>query len=299
MSKDKLDAPNKEKKGKKVISKMRHKSRLVVLNDDTFEEQFSLILSPLNVFAWGGVLFILFTCIIIFLIAFTPLREFIPGYADVKTKRLATTSALRVDSLSTALEQNKKYIENLRVILSGGIVDSNDSLLNKAVSSKTNTRIGNTSKEDSILRAEVEAEERYNLTLQSKENRPNALRNVLFYAPIKGVVTSTYDPSIRHYGVDIVSSHEDAAVKSVLEGSVIQATWTSDEGYVIFVQHRYNIVSVYKHNSVLLKKTGDKIKAGEAIAIVGNSGELTTGPHLHFELWHNGTPINPTDFVVF
>lgn len=283
---------------KKVISKIKHKSRLVIMNVDTFEEQFSLILSPLNVFAWGGLSLILFTVLIIVAIAFTPLREFIPGYADIRTKRMATSTALRVDSLETALNNNVRYLNSLKIILSGGVVedDSTTDINQQAVSSQIETA---TSYEDSVLRAGVEEEERFNLSFQSSDGKDGGLRNILFFTPVEGVLSSSFDPTIQHYGVDVVTNESDAPVKSVLEGTVALATWTSDEGHVIFVQHKYNLVSVYKHNSMLLKKVGEKVKAGEAIAIVGNSGELSSGPHLHLELWHNGTPINPSDYIIF
>ncbi|MCH9823523.1 M23 family metallopeptidase [bacterium] len=285
-------------KTKKVISKIKHKSRLVLMNDDTFEEQFSLILSPLNVFAWGGLFLILFTTFIILTISFTPLREFIPGYSDLKTKRIATSTAQRVDSLEHALNNNIKYLDNLKVILSGGVVTRDSSSINTAMSSSDQLQTV-VSPEDSVLRNEVEQEERFNLSFSSGNGEDDGLRNILFFAPLEGVLSSKFDPTIRHYGVDIVSAEFDAPIKAVLEGTVTLATWTSDEGHVIYVQHKYNLISVYKHNSMLLKKVGEKVRAGEAIAIVGSSGELSTGPHLHLELWHNGNAINPSDYIIF
>jgi murein DD-endopeptidase MepM/ murein hydrolase activator NlpD len=121
---------------------------------------------------------------------------------------------------------------------------------------------------------------------------------VFFFPPLRGIVTTTFDRSEGHYGIDVVTK-ADAAVKSCLDGTVTLASWTTDAGHVIQVQHRYNLVSLYKHNSTLLRKVGDRVKAGEAIAIVGNSGELTTGPHLHFELWLNGEPVDPQAYMVF
>lgn len=283
---------------KKVISKIKHKSRLVLMNDDTFEEQFSLILSPLNVFAWGGLFIILFTTFIILTVSFTPLREFIPGYADLKTKRIATSTAQRVDSLEQALSNNANYLNNLKIILSGGVVQRDSLNINETVNSIDQLKT-EVSPEDSVLRNEVEEEERFNLSLSSGDGQDDGLRNILFFAPLEGVLSSKFDPTIRHYGVDIVSAESDAPIKAVLEGTVTLATWTSDEGHVIYVQHKYNLISVYKHNSMLLKKVGEKVRAGEAIAIVGSSGELSTGPHLHLELWHNGNSIDPSDYIIF
>ena len=296
----KENSPSEKQNGKtqKVISKIKHKSRLVLMNDDTFEEQFSLILSPLNVFAWGGLFLILFTTFIILTVSFTPLREFIPGYADVQTKRIATSTAYRVDSLEQALNNNIKYLNNLKVILSGDVV-TRDSINSDAAPNSTDQLNTPASSEDSVLRSEVEQEERFNLSFSSGSGEDDGLRNILFFTPLEGLLSSMFDPAIRHYGVDIVSAESDTPIKAVLGGTVTLATWTSDEGHVIYVQHKYNLISVYKHNSMLLKKVGEKVKAGEAIAIVGNSGELSTGPHLHLELWHNGNAIDPSDHIIF
>lgn len=283
-----------------MIKKMRHKSRLVVLNDDTFEEQFSMILSPLNVFTWGGVFLLIFAVLLTILIAFSPLREFIPGYADVNTRKMATYAAIRADSLQESLSKTQMYLDNLKFILSGktvGEVDSSEIKSNLKVD--INTISAKPSREDSILRKEVEKEERYNLSGIDKSNSNDPMYNFLLFTPLRGVVSSDFDESIRHFGVDIVPESKDASVKATYEGIVIQSSWTSEEGHVIYIQHQGNLISAYKHNSVVLKKTGDKVEAGEAIAIVGNSGELSSGPHLHFELWYKGVPVNPINYMVF
>ncbi|MFQ3326021.1 MAG: murein DD-endopeptidase MepM/ murein hydrolase activator NlpD [Salibacteraceae bacterium] len=298
MKKENSQGDKQSGKTKKVISKIKHKSRLVLMNDDTFEEQFSLILSPLNVFAWGGLFLILFTAFIILTVSFTPLREFIPGYADVQTKRIATSTAYRVDSLGQALNNNIKYLSTLKVILSGGVVKRDSAIFGDAPISNDQLKTV-VSLEDSVLRNEVEQEERFNLSFSSGSGEDDGLRNILFFTPLEGTLSSKFDPTIRHYGVDIVSAESDAPIKAVLEGTVTLATWTSDEGHVIYLQHKYNLISVYKHNSMLLKKVGDKVGVGEAIAIVGSSGELSTGPHLHLELWHNGDAISPSDYIIF
>lgn len=290
----------KKGKAKSMIKKMRHKSRLVVLNDDTFEEQFSLILSPLNVFTWGGVFLLIFAVLLTILIAFSPLREFIPGYADVNTRKMATYAAIRADSLQESLSETQMYLDNLKFILSGkkvGEADSSEIKSNLKVD--INTISAKPSREDSILRKEVEKEERYNLSGIDKSNSNDPMYNFLLFTPLRGVVSSDFDESIRHFGVDIVPESKDASVKATYEGIVIQSSWTSEEGHVIYIQHQGNLISAYKHNSVVLKKTGDKVEAGEAIAIVGNSGELSSGPHLHFELWYKGVPVNPINYMVF
>lgn len=290
----------KKGKAKSMIKKMRHKSRLVVLNDDTFEEQFSLILSPLNVFTWGGVFLLIFAVLLTILIAFSPLREFIPGYADVNTRKMATYAAIRADSLQESLSETQMYLDNLKFILSGKKVgDADSSEIKSNLKVDINTISAKPSREDSILRKEVEKEERYNLSGIDKSNSNDPMYNFLLFTPLRGVVSSDFDESIRHFGVDIVPESKDASVKATYEGIVIQSSWTSEEGHVIYIQHQGNLISAYKHNSVVLKKTGDKVEAGEAIAIVGNSGELSSGPHLHFELWYKGVPVNPINYMVF
>jgi len=290
-----------KKKPKKIIQKIRHKYRLVMLNDDTFEERFSFVLSPLNVFTWGGVFLLVFTMLLTTLIAFTPLREYIPGYADVNTRKLATFAAIRADSMQLALDKNERYIGNIKKILEGKTIQENDNSVEGSSSKKPKMdKINFTrSKEDSLMRNLVEEEEQFNVNLKETSGRKAQLSKILLFPPLKGVVTSHFNPSIKHYGVDVVPATSNASVSATFDGVVIHSAWTSGEGHVLYIQHRGNLVSVYKHNSALLKNTGENVKAGDVIAIVGNSGELSSGPHLHFEIWYKGTPMNPEDYLVF
>jgi len=285
------------KNKKKVIKKLRSKYRLVLLNDDTFEERISFRLSPLNVVSYAGLLFIVLIVSLISLIAFTPLREYIPGYSDVTTRKNATAALIRSDSLIHELNMRDQYVDNIRRVLQGDVFD--DTTTN--VSSDPNLNYKNIkdtkSKEDSLFRAKIENEEQYtiNTNLNTSTQRSATL---FFFTPLKGVVTASFNADIEHYGID-VAAQENEAIKSVLDGTVIFNGFTTDNGYVIHVQHRNNLISAYKHCSVILKKMGETVKAGEPIAIVGNTGENSTGPHLHFELWENGKPINPEDYIVF
>jgi murein DD-endopeptidase MepM/ murein hydrolase activator NlpD len=157
------------------------------------------------------------------------------------------------------------------------------------------------SEQDSLLRAMVEEEERYNIQniqFGAKQSMEMNIRDIFFFAPLKGDITAGFDSKEQHYAVDIVAK-ENEPIKSCLDGTVIFSSWTYDSGHVVAIQHSSNLTSFYKHCSVLLKKTGESVKAGEVVAIVGNSGELTTGPHLHFELWFNGRAVNPEDYIVF
>src|SRR5690606_30408556 len=218
------------------------------------------------------------------LIAFTPLREFIPGYSDVKTKKMAAYAAFKADSLEEAINRSQIYLQNIKGVLEGNLINS---LYEEpaATSLQYDTIQLRKSKLDSAIRKQVEEEDKFNIVPNVVNTRENDIASFFFFPPISGTITSTFNPSIKHYGID-VAAKENEAVKSVYQGTVILATWSFEDGNVIQIQHPNDLISVYKHNSALLKKTGDSVKPGEVIAIVGNSGENTTGPHLHFELWY-------------
>jgi murein DD-endopeptidase MepM/ murein hydrolase activator NlpD len=290
----------KEKKRKKIIKKLKNKFRLVIMNDDTFEEKVSFVLSPLNVFVVAGSIVLFLIVSVIYIIAFTNLREYIPGYSsDVNIRRKLINVSLGVDSLQEALKERDKYIENINNIVTGKIksevTGSKDS-----TKKYTNVPLSKT-KDDSMLRAEIEAQEGYSLSVNENKSQNlnnNSISSFFFFVPLNGTVTNSYKSTKDHYGVDITAPKNEA-IKSTLDGTVVFANWTTETGYVIQIQHDNNLISVYKHNSALLKKVGDRVKAGEVIAIIGDSGELTTGPHLHFELWYNGTSINPQEYMSF
>lgn len=268
------------------------------MNDETLEEKFSFLLSPMNVFTWGGAIVILFFFLGIIIIAFTPLREYIPGYSDIETKKRALYAALKADSLEKELTMRHAYLENLKQIIEGKApadslaISKKDSAANYAAISLKK------SKEDSVLRMQIESEEKYNLVYYEGKAGNQAISSFFFFTPIRGLVSSSFNLRNEHYGVDVIAKKNEA-IKAVLDGTVVLATWTPETGNVIQLQHENNLISVYKHNSVLLKKTGEKVKAGEAIAIIGESGELSTGPHLHFELWLGGSPVDPQEYMIF
>lgn len=285
------------KKDKKFYQKLKSKYRLVIMREETFEERLSFRLSRLNVFVVVGTLVILLTIGIIFLIAFTPLKEYIPGYSDVELKRQARELVIKTDSLEASLNQKEKYIQNIKTILTGR--DSLAPLPKKPEQVKVYDTIDlKRSKEDSLLREEIERATQYNLNLYYKDKKGQSLSSFSFFAPVKGLVTNKFNIAEKHYGVDIVAPKNEM-IKATLDGTVIFSSWTLETGYILAIQHTSNIISVYKHNSVLLKKQGDVVKAGSPIAIIGETGEFSTGPHLHFELWHNGRPIDPKDYIVF
>ncbi|RUT73352.1 M23 family metallopeptidase [Ancylomarina longa] len=281
-----------------LIEKLKNKYRLTISNEASFDEVLSIRLSRLNVFTVTGLFSIVLIALVTLFIAFTPLREYIPGYPDGEMRKNIENNAVLVDSLSHELEKRDRFFQGIRNVVSGNDFDN---IAQDAADSIVDPRYKNLkftkSTTDSIFREEHEADEKYNLSLGSASKR-RGLSNTHFFPPIKGMVSSHFDTKLEHYGTDVVGGMNDR-ISSVLDGTVIFAEWTLNTGYVIQIQHANDLLSVYKHNSELLKKAGEHVKAGEAIALLGNSGELTTGPHLHFELWRNGHPLNPEDYIKF
>lgn len=285
----------KDKKSK-FIEHLRNRYRLVVMNDDTFEEKFSLQLTPLGLFILIGSITIIMIIIVTSLIAFTPLREYIPGYSDTGVRRNLVRLTLKSDSLEKSLIEQNAFVKNIGNVLRGDI--KFDSTQNRPDKSKEYNKLKMAAtKEEEALRKNIESQDQYSLAYATEANK-NGITNFSFFTPLKGIITNSFKSNEQHYGIDIVGP-ENEAIKTTLDGTVILATWSSETGYTIAIQHSDNLISVYKHNSVLLKKIGDYVKAGEPIAIIGNSGEQTTGAHLHFELWYNGNPIDPQDYMVF
>lgn len=286
---------NKERK-KHIVNKLKNKYRLSIYNDDTFEEVWYLRLSRLNVFSLVGTSLLLFTIGIIVLIAFTPIREFIPGYPDGNMRRNIINNVYKLDSLEHELEIRDRYFESVNTIIRGGTPVSYENSQDTTIRYEEITF--DKSEHDSLLRQQIEEEELFNLSILKNTSNKTDFSSIHFYPPIKGLVTNSFNPSENHFGTDIVTASNKVVV-ATLDGTVIISNWTLETGYVIQIQHENNLVSIYKHNSELLKKVGNHVTAGETIAIIGNSGELTSGPHLHFELWHNGTSIDPEDYVAF
>jgi murein DD-endopeptidase MepM/ murein hydrolase activator NlpD len=276
----------------------RDKYRVTIINDTTFEEVWKIRLTQYNAFLLISFIILLFSTITASLIAFTNLREFIPGYPDVTMRRNILISALRLDSLDRQLALRDKYFANLSAIISGNqpaeMYVRQDTTKNyKAINFKT-------SPEEAALRAKVENDERFNLTPGSlTAESVSGLASLHFFPPVKGIISGKYDIRTKHFGTDIVTKPK-AVVSAVLDGTIIFTAWTMETGFVVEVQHPNNIVSVYKHNASILKETGDLVRAGEPISIVGDSGELyTSGPHLHFEIWYKGSPLDPEKHILF
>jgi murein DD-endopeptidase MepM/ murein hydrolase activator NlpD len=280
---------------KKLLKKLKNRYRLVLMHEQTFEEKKSISLTPLNVIIIFSLLFFFIAGITVVSIVYTPVKEYIIGYPSSQVMEKATHAALKADSLQVELYKTERYLDNLKKILTGNIDDADSA---GYVEKQTYTNLEFTpSAEDSAFRADIEAQSKYNLSISQKREISD-MRGVFFFTPIRGVVTQAFNLKKKHFGVDIAAP-ENEMIKTVLDGTVIMSTWTYDTGYVIYIQHDHDLVSVYKHNSMLLKEKGDKVKAGDPIAVIGNTGELSDGPHLHFELWYNGQPMNPQDYIIF
>lgn len=284
-----------KKKDKKFAKKLLHKYRLVVLNEDTFEERFAIKLTRLNVFVIAMLTAIILIAGTTFLIAFTSLREFIPGYSSAKLKRQATELNFKTDSLQQVISLNEKYYASIKRVLSGDVKTvqfNRDSIIDAAGKDIAKLKVL-ASKEDSLLRDKVDKEDKYNLFESNISGS-----NFVLFPPVNGTISEPYNLKTKHYAVDVVVA-KDTPVKATADGTVIFAEWTVETGYVAIIEHSQELISVYKHNASLTKRQGDLVKAGEVIAMAGNTGEYTTGPHLHFELWSKGYPINPTNFIDF
>jgi len=280
----------------RLFHKLTNKYRMVLLNEDTFEEVGNMRLTRLNLIALVGIVLILLVTITYILIAFTNIRELIPGYPDAAMRQEIRTNAMKIDSLEYEQTVRDQYFENLNRIISGEAPEMYINDTSGMVDAQNINFIRSTN--DSILRQQVEAEEQFRLSVLDNEQGSRTLNELQFFTPVKGIITGEFSPADGHFGVDLVAGPNEV-VKAVLDGTVTMSTWTLETGYVIQIQHDYELISVYKHNATLFKSVGEKVAAGDAIAIVGNSGELTTGPHLHFELWHDRVPLNPADYIVF
>lgn len=275
----------------------KKKYRFSIFNDTTHEEIFSFraygVLSILTIL----LAVIMLIASVTVLISFTSLREFIPGYPSAQSRHDLVQNALKIDSLQNEVNIWRLQLANIQRIATGRQPIHIDSLLNLHGSRDS---IAEFSTEyyrgDSLLRATVLKEEQFNLT--AKSHKIEQIEGLHFFTPLKGVVTEEYNLAIGHPYLDI-AAEENSTVSAVLNGTVIYAGWDDENGFVIQIQHDNNLVSVYKHNSKLLKKVRDKVTAGTPISLVGNTGTLSTAPHLHFELWHKGEPIDPSQYIKF
>lgn len=283
-----------ESKKRAFLNKLKDQYRLTIFNDSTFQSVWSIKLSRLKVFTLFSVASLIIVILVTFIIAATGLREYIPGYPDAKQRQMMVNTALKVDSLEIELAKRDEFFKGIKAIISGEVPDDNIVI---DTASETYDVSFTEYNHDSVFQDNLLAEQT-SLSIQNNTRKKTELSQMHFYVPVKGIITNHFNLSADHFGVDLVSD-PSARICTVLEGTVIFSGWTLETGYVMYIQHDADLVSVYKHNAELLKTTGDKVKAGEAVAIIGNSGELSTGPHLHFELWHRGNAINPEQYIDF
>jgi len=276
------------------------KYRLIIMNENTFEERISIRLSPMNVYIITSFLILFFTVSTYLIIAFTPLRQYIPGYGDFGMQEKIIAQKKQIDALEKRIHYQDVFVKNLQNVMMGKVDTSELVPLQKIESSGIDLD-KKIIEEDKELRKELEKDKQkksYNLKSSDAAKAWSVKSNYNFLLPVNGFVTSEFNPVQSHNGIDIVTK-ADEIVKATLDGVVIISSWSLENGNVVAIQHKNNIISMYKHNSKLLKKVGNTVKSGEAIAVVGNTGELSNGPHLHFELWQNGNAINPRTFINF
>lgn len=283
------------------LEKVRHPYRLVVMNNDTFEEVGSYKLTLLNIYIILSTIIMIVAVFVVLAIIFTPAKRYIPGYGDVSAQSEMIEINNYLDSIEYYADATESYTTSIQRVLTGNSQTAPDTMPEDLTrDTEFSTEV---SEEEMALRNEV------NLDQLNAENEggnknvnisPNEkpLEQLYFSSPLSGELSAGFKPAEKHYGVDIVAP-KDTPIKSVLDGFVIMSDWTRETGNSIGIQHANNTITFYKHNSTLLKKVGDYVKAGEAIAIIGNTGELTDGPHLHFELWYKGQPVDPGEYVRF
>lgn len=263
--------PSEESNKRSFLERLQDTYRLVLLDDEDLREVTSFSFSLLILYIFLSSLFVLLTTLVVSFIIFTPIKTWIPGYGDIKENSVYIELNQKVDELENQIEAHNVYTLGLQNML-------------KSIESTEQRATGGL---EEVTNADVLE------SMKAKE-----LDHLIFAAPLKGTISAEFDPSVEHFGTDIIAP-KGTAVKSVMEGIVLNAEWTSESGSVVFIQHPKNIVSIYKHNSAILVKVGQQISKGQAIAIIGNTGEKSSGPHLHLELWYDGKPVNPKNFITF
>lgn len=285
---------NKNSRWKRFGEFLNNKYRLVILNDNTFGEKISLRLSPLGIIIGIFAITIIMTTLVISLVAFTPFREYIPGYGTVAERKQILELSQKADSMEQTIEARALYMNSILNVLNEKFETKTEKPKKDTTGKYANV---NTKPSETDLEFRTDIEQNKTTSIATK-TKYKGLSEIVFFTPATGIITTSFNLTENHFGIDIVTK-PDETVKSTLDGTIIFSGFSAEDGNIVQIQHNNNLTSIYKHNSTLLKKTGDRIKAGEAISVVGNTGEKSKGPHLHFELWFDGQPINPQDFVAF
>lgn len=290
-----MEKRQRKKSAKSFWHRIRFKYKLSFFNETTLEEVWSFHLSKLSAFTSLALFAFFLIAVTSLIIIKTPIRNYLPGYLDVEIRKEIVQNALRADSLERMLTVQALYLDNVAGILSGTLPIDSIKTIDSLAQADANFEIPRSAAEQKFLRT-LEEEEKYNLTVLN----PTAFlsEGVFFYKPVSGIISSSYDANIRHYGIDIAAEPKESVI-ATLDGTVVYTGFDPNYGNVIQVQHKNGFLSIYKHNELILRQLGDQVVAGEAIALVGNTGKLSTGSHLHFELWYKGVPMNPEEYIVF
>ncbi|WP_421949221.1 murein hydrolase activator EnvC family protein [Phaeodactylibacter xiamenensis] len=300
-------APNEDKFKawwKRTKQNLQHTYRFIIMNNETFEEVGSYRLTLLNVYVAASTILVLVAFLVVTAIAFTPLRQYVPGYGEGdKARRQVEKLYDEVQSLEQQLAAQRAYSENIRKVLVGDVETA------EQAEQKAGPEVNMDSLQE-VERSEAEEQLREELELKeigdvARRGRPInfspgdvPLEQLFFSPPVTGEISAAFMPDQKHYGVDVLAP-KNTAIKSAMDGFIFFSDWTLETGNTIGIQHSNNTITFYKHNSVLLKEEGSFVKAGEAVAIIGNTGTLSDGPHLHFELWHKGKPVDPVEYIKF
>ena len=284
-----------KKKKKTFWKRVRFKYKLSFLNESTLEEVWAFRVSQLSAFVTFSFFAIFLIAITSVVIIKTPIRNYLPGYLDLEVRNTILQNKLKTDSLEVALRIQSQYLYNVSAILTGTVTVDSIHRSDSIAFITADYDIPRSRKEENFIK-NFEEEEKYNLTTLNAS--PLIAEGLFFYKPVNGVISSRYNAEIQHYGIDLVAGPRES-VLATLDGTVIYTGSDPEFGNVIGLQHKNGFSSIYKHNELLLKQIGDHVVAGEAIALIGNTGKLSTGPHLHFELWYKGTSINPEDYIAF
>ena len=285
------------------FNRAQEKKRIIILDVDNYEEKRSYTTSKFNVFIILSFFTILLGFLTFALISYSSLKNLIPGYPNPTQQQEIKNKSIIIDQKLTELlsktEKEKSYINNVMQILNGGIPINEKDTSWKKIKPNANSNTNEISSSEKSMREKVQNREKFDIdVIPGGALKSEVLPELLLFPPIKGEITNKMNISSGHFGVDIIAPKNEA-VSSILNGTIIYHNWSPTDGHVVHIQHKKNLISIYKHNSEILKEIGDFVESGEPIAIVGNSGEHSTGPHLHFELWHNGYPLDPEIFINF
>ncbi len=286
----------------RLMERLRHTYRLVVMNNETFEEVGSYKLSLLNVYVLLCTIALFSALLVLSIVIFTPLKRYIPGYGDISEHEELIELYQKYDILEAQMNANDTYTKSIRKILVGDSIIAQEEIVDNFEMPESLLQIERI-EEDEMLRKEVEWEEQLEKNkLPRMANGPTTNTGTseehYFFPPVSGQISASFKIEDNHLGVDVMAP-KNTPIKAILDGHVISSDWTVEFGNTIGIQHQNNLLSFYKHNSSLLKKVGDYVKAGEAVALIGNTGTLSSGPHLHFELWIDGRPVNPEEYINF